>query len=198
MPLTRLNLSVTTHHYKYLSLWVFSSFFLCFPVAPRVVDKNNGSIDRKQTSQSYLATRHWNAGDRCPSLIIKGPWPWPLMWSSLLTVVLIRRYRFVTLRRLALDDFSFVRVDRLKFCWIIPSGVDLQWPGFRIPFVSRIQDSWSWIPDSKALDSGVQKRPIHGFRIRIPFHRVTLFWPHGSHNCDDIMSHLCFNLWFKY
>ena len=27
---------------------------------------------------------------------------------------------------LALDDISFVRVDRLNFCCIIPSGVDLQ------------------------------------------------------------------------
>ena len=28
--------------------------------------------------------------------------------------------------RVSLDDFSFERVDHLKFCWIIPSGVDLQ------------------------------------------------------------------------
>ena len=47
--------------------------FLCFFVALRAVDTNNRSIDRKQTSQSYVATRHWNAGDRCPSLLIKGP-----------------------------------------------------------------------------------------------------------------------------
>ena len=37
-----------------------------------------------------------------------------------------RHVQVYTLRKLALDDFSFVRVDRLKFCWIIPSGVDLQ------------------------------------------------------------------------
>ena len=69
-----------------------------------------------------------------------------------------------TLGRLPLDDFSLVRVDRLKFCCIIPSGVDLQRPGFRIPVVSRIQGSWRLIPDSKAQDSGIQKRQIHGFR----------------------------------
>ena len=32
---------------------------------------------------------------------------------------------------LALNAFSFVRVDRLKFCCIILSGVDLQCPGLR-------------------------------------------------------------------
>ena len=37
-----------------------------------------------------------------------------------------RHVQVYTLRRLALDDISFVRVDRLKVCWIIPSGVDLQ------------------------------------------------------------------------
>ena len=37
-----------------------------------------------------------------------------------------RNVQIYTLGRLALDDFSFVRVDRLKFYWIITSGVDLQ------------------------------------------------------------------------
>lgn len=42
-------------------------FFLCFPL--RVVDKKK--TVKQQTSQSYVARGHWNAGDRCP-LLIKG------------------------------------------------------------------------------------------------------------------------------
>ena len=35
--------------------------------------------------------------------------------------------------------------------------------GFRIPIISMIPDSWSWIPHSKAQDSGFCKKKVPGF-----------------------------------
>ena len=35
--------------------------------------------------------------------------------------------------------------------------------GFRIPIISMIPDSWSWIPHSKAQDSGFCKQKFPGF-----------------------------------
>ena len=54
-----------------------------------------------------------------------------------------------------------------------------QGPGFRIPIVSGILDSYRCIPDSKAYDSGFPKQQIPRFRIphakisRIPLHWAT-------------------------
>ena len=105
--------------------------FLGFPVALRVVDKKKNSI-KQQTSKSYVATRHWN---QC-----RGSMPLTIYQETVTFAVNIRllvsycfdmplsclHVQVYTLGRLALDDFSMVRVDRLKFCCIIPSGVDLQ------------------------------------------------------------------------
>ena len=36
---------------------------------------------------------------------------------------------------------------------------------FRIPIIGEIPDSLSWTPDSKAQDSGFQKKTFSGFKI---------------------------------
>lgn len=130
MPLTRLNLSVTTENYNYRHLCESFLPLLCFPIAPRVID--NVQIVGQTTNFSKLCG---DASQECrrsiPLINYQGTTTFTFHIKLLVNFCFYlplscRGVQVSSLGRLALDDFFFVRGYRLKFCYIIPSVVNLQ------------------------------------------------------------------------
>jgi len=199
LALTDLNLSVTTQHYKYLSLCLF--FFFCvFPWRFEWYIKK----DRPNNKLVFLVVEQ-KSGDaslecRWSMLLITNQGTVTFTFKMELLLNYLLWYPVIMSTRLGL----FFREAWLRWCFLRASrtpqvllhnticiGSSVTWT----PESNRFQDSSSWIPDSKS-----DKFMCSG--IRIPLQRVAtdymgkcLFWPRSAHNCDDIVSLLCFNLY---